>query len=127
MVESGGTIISHIGNVIKADDGDILRDAVAIFTQRTHGGRSDDVIVGKVSICDRSFRLEKAQHVAVALVRGRGNRVDIWMRGADTVCTERFVVAVGAFGEVADVEARVKVAHVFVSALNQIIRGVERP
>ena len=49
------------------------------------------------------------------------------MRGADAVCTERFVVAVGAFGEVADVEARVKVAHVFVSALNQIIRGVERP
>ncbi len=49
------------------------------------------------------------------------------MRGADAVCTERFVVAVGAFREVADVEARVKVAHVFVSALNQIIRGVERP
>ena len=34
------------------------------------------------------------------------------------------VPIVGAFGEVADVEARVKVAHVFVSALNQIIRGV---
>ena len=53
-------------NVIKADDGDILRDAVAVFTQCTHGGRRDDVIIGKVSIRDRRFRLEKAQHVAVA-------------------------------------------------------------
>ena len=41
------------------------------------------------------------------------------MRGADTVCTERFVVAVGAFGEVADVEVRVKVAHPTTGVLNR--------
>ena len=69
-LHSGKRRNHHIAhrNVIKADDGDILRNAVAVLAQRTHGGRRDDVIIGKVGIRDRSFRFEKAQHVAVAFV-----------------------------------------------------------
>ena len=69
-LHSGKRRNHHIAhrNVIKADDGDILRNALAVLAQRTHGGRRDDVIIGKVGIRDRSFRFEKAQHVAVAFV-----------------------------------------------------------
>lgn len=112
-------------NIVETDDGDILRDAVAVFAQRAHGSSSDDVIVGEISIGDRRFRLKETQHVAVAIVRGRGNGVYIGMGGAYAVCAECLVIAVGALGEVADVEARMKVAHVFVTALDQITGGVE--
>lgn len=41
-LHSGKRRNHHIAhrNVIKADDRDILRDAVAVFTQCTHGGRA---------------------------------------------------------------------------------------
>ena len=47
------------------------------------------------------------------------------MRGADAVCTQRFIIAVGAFRKVADFQIGTQVAGFFMAAFNQVAGGIE--
>ena len=114
---------SCFGDIVKADDSNVLRQPVSPELERLHGPYGDQIIIGKITFRQFILPVDDFQHVRKSPLDTGREPVDDTLGGRHPVRLYRLVEAVLAFIKIAQSVGGAEVTGLFPQAADEIIRG----